>query len=551
MIASGNQSLVLPASARTPAAAWDPMDLADALEVTAGRFRAAGMFLALLDESGRVALADESSPAETRTAALTLLAQHSVASLSIASATVAGVSIAPIGSGWSLAVVSPAYNSGGPGGELLVALADAVRATLLDHVAGRDRRRRLDDVTAHLADTYEELTLLYHISSSMRVNHALVDYFRGLCEEVVTVLGARVVGAALRPGRSCDNSLVVHGNLDLDPERLSRFIYQTMEILIDRATGTLPSRGPMLINNVRSDPNYSYLHPHISSLLVTPLVRDEQLLGFLFAVDRNSGVRGMSPMGLGVGGVLSAAPGGFDSVDAKLLSSVAGASAVYMENALLFDDTAGLTMGLMHSLTAAVDAKDSYTCGHSQRVAILSRLLAQTAGFSSHDTERVYMSGLLHDVGKIGVPEAVLQKCGKLTAEEFEAMKKHPEIGARILADVRQVQDLIPGVLHHHERYDGRGYPHGLVGEDIPILGRVICLADSFDAMTTNRTYRRGMPLQQAMDEIQRCAGTQFDPKLAQLFVSLGVERIDSILEEHRVRAATAVAARTPTAQAA
>ena len=132
------------------------------------------------------------------------------------------------------------------------------------------------------------------------------------------------------------------------------------------------------------------------------------------------------------------------------------------------------------------------------------------------------MAGLLHDVGKIGVPESVLQKTGRLTPEEFEQMKKHPQIGARILADVKQVKPLVPGVLYHHERYDGKGYPAGLAGSDIPLMGRIICLADCFDAMTSNRTYRKALPLEVALTEIRRCAGTQFDPALAEAFLRTG-----------------------------
>src|SRR5205823_14014514 len=134
---------------------------------------------------------------------------------------------------------------------------------------------------------------------------------------------------------------------------------------------------------------------------------------------------------------------------------------------MLFDDVRGLMMGLLHSLTSAVDAKDAYTCGHSERVALVSRHLAQQMGLADRDVEQIYMAGLLHDVGKIGVPESVLQKTGRLTPEEFDQMKKHPEIGARILSDVKQVKHIIPGVLHHHERYDGKGYPHGLAGTTI------------------------------------------------------------------------------------
>src|SRR5213078_2528034 len=125
----------------------------------------------------------------------------------------------------------------------------------------------------------------------------------------------------------------------------------------------------------------------------------------------------------------------------KLLNSIANESAIYLENAMLFEDVHGLMMGLLHSLTSAVDAKDAYTCGHSERVALLARQLAKQAGYPDAFVERVYMAGLLHDVGKIGVPEAVLQKTGRLTDEEFDLIKKHPEIGGRILRDVKQVQD--------------------------------------------------------------------------------------------------------------
>jgi putative nucleotidyltransferase with HDIG domain len=221
-------------------------------------------------------------------------------------------------------------------------------------------------------------------------------------------------------------------------------------------------------------------------------------------------------------------------VDSKLLNSIANEAAIYLENAILFQDVHGLMMGLLHSLTSAVDAKDAYTCGHSERVALLSRQLAQQIALPDAEVEQIYTAGLLHDVGKIGVPETVLQKTGKLTPEEFEQMKKHPQIGARILADVKQLKHILPGVLYHHERYDGKGYPTGLAGRNIPLMGRIICLADCFDAMTSNRTYRRALPLEVAMTEIRRCSGTQFDPELAEAFLQVGADRFRELLKDHQ-----------------
>jgi HD-GYP domain-containing protein (c-di-GMP phosphodiesterase class II) len=128
----------------------------------------------------------------------------------------------------------------------------------------------------------------------------------------------------------------------------------------------------------------------------------------------------------------------------------------------------------------------------------------------------------------------VLQKTGKLTVEEFDQMKKHPQIGARILADVKELKAIIPGVLHHHERYDGKGYPTGLAGGNIPLMGRIICLADCFDAMTSNRTYRRALPLEVALGEIRRCAGTQFDPLLAEAFLRTPPDAYRELLRNHQ-----------------
>src|SRR5215212_3884787 len=257
------------------------------------------------------------------------------------------------------------------------------------------------------------------------------------------------------------------------------------------------------------------LAEYAHQLLAVPLQRRDQTLGCLFALDKVNGAE-------------------FDSVDSKLLNSIANESAIYLENAMLFEDVHGLMMGLLHSLTSAVDAKDAYTCGHSERVAMLAKIIAQEAGLTEGEAERIYMAGLLHDVGKIGVPESVLQKPGRLTPEEFEHMKKHPEIGARILADVKQLKPIIPGVLHHHERYDGKGYPHGLAGRDIPLMGRIICLADCFDAMTSNRTYRKALPLEVALTEIRRCSSTQFDPRLTEAFLQISGDQFRELIRNHQ-----------------
>ncbi len=215
---------------------------------------------------------------------------------------------------------------------------------------------------------------------------------------------------------------------------------------------------------------------------------------------------------------------------------VADDAAIRARDAVPSDDLHALMLGLMRSLTSAIGAKDAYTCGHSERVALLSRHLATQLGLSDAAADRIYLSGLLHDVGKIGVPEAVLQKPGKLTRDEFEQVRKHPEIGVRILIEIKRIEDIIPGVLHHHERYDGHGYPGRLSGKDIPLMGRIICLADCFDAMTSDRPYCKALSSEAALGEIRRCAGTQFDPELAETFLKLRPEQIHLLLSDHEDR---------------
>ncbi len=175
--------------------------------------------------------------------------------------------------------------------------------------------------------------------------------------------------------------------------------------------------------------------------------------------------------------------------------------------------------GTLESLRLAVDAKDSYTAGHSDRVSYYSVLIGKQLGMSEEDIEILKQGALFHDIGKIGIPDAVLQKPGKLTDEEYDDIKNHPSIGAKILGPAKIFEKLIPMVLHHHERFDGRGYPGGLKGEEIPYMARIVCVADSFDAMTSDRAYRPRFTVVKAMEEMENCKGTQFDPELVDAFM--------------------------------
>ena len=180
-----------------------------------------------------------------------------------------------------------------------------------------------------------------------------------------------------------------------------------------------------------------------------------------------------------------------------------------------------LFIHVVASLADAIDAKDTYTKGHSGRVADYSREIAKRAGYSPQKQNDIYMMGLLHDVGKIGVPDAVINKPAKLTEEEFELIKAHPVLGARILKNIKEMPRLSTGARWHHERYGGGGYPDGLVGEQIPEEARIIAVADAYDAMTSRRSYRDVLTQEHVRSEIENGKGTQFDPVFADIMLSM------------------------------
>lgn len=188
--------------------------------------------------------------------------------------------------------------------------------------------------------------------------------------------------------------------------------------------------------------------------------------------------------------------------------------------------------GTIEALRLAVDAKDSYTKNHSDRVSYYSVMIGKQLGLDENDLETLKQGALFHDVGKIGIPDAILQKPGKLTDEEYDDIKNHPSIGAKILAPAKIFADLIPMVLNHHERYDGRGYPIGLAGEDIPLMARIVCVADSFDAMTSDRSYRPRFKVIDALEEVERCKGAQFDPLVVDAFMIALRENKQKIIDD-------------------
>ena len=201
------------------------------------------------------------------------------------------------------------------------------------------------------------------------------------------------------------------------------------------------------------------------------------------------------------------------------LGLMASKAAGAIENWRLYDDLKQSYIAAVQALANAIEARDQCTRGHTERVCLLSEILADELGWGEDLLGDLRMGGLLHDIGKIGVPDSILNKPGPLSSDEFETMKKHPETGARMIQSISFLKQAVPYVLYHHERHDGSGYPHGLKGEDIPHPGRLLAVVDTIDAITSDRPYRKGRSIAEAIEEIRRNSGTQFHPEVVDAII--------------------------------
>ncbi|MCX7711535.1 MAG: HD domain-containing protein [Clostridia bacterium] len=198
----------------------------------------------------------------------------------------------------------------------------------------------------------------------------------------------------------------------------------------------------------------------------------------------------------------------------------------------LYDEMQTGYLQTVMALANSIEAKDPYTRGHCQRVMEISCEIATQMGMEEKDIEDLRYAAILHDIGKIGISADILNKAGKLTEVEFNEIQKHPQIAFNILKDVKFIQKGLDAILEHHERYDGRGYPYRKLGDEISVFGRILCIADAFDAMTSDRPYRKGMPMEDAIREIERCKGAQFDPQIADIFIKMNEEMLSWASEE-------------------
>jgi HD-GYP domain-containing protein (c-di-GMP phosphodiesterase class II) len=404
----------------------------------------------------------------------------------------------------------------------IAALAQMLTQLARSFLAEAKARRQIEMVSSELSQMYEELVLLHKLSANMKVTESDCNYLQMACDSLTDIVSVEGIAVLVEKPVDDHKQLVIAagaGLIDID--------WHMAAVIQDRLQQEMAKGKEALLDSEVDSPFRYHWPDNIRNIIAVPLIGKEKastgekhvhnIIGLMVAVNR-------------VG------KADFDSIDAKLFNSVANGCAVFIENGRLFNDLKELFVGSLKALTSSIDAKDQYTRGHSERVAFISKWIAEqladVEGLDQEQIHRVYLAGLLHDIGKMGVDEVVLRKQGKLSDDEFARIREHPTIGAGILGGIKQMRDIVPGVLSHHERCDGKGYPNGLEGEQIPLIAKIISLADSFDAMTSKRTYRDAMTLEQALDEVKKGLGTQFDEKIGRLFLQGDVYRLWDMIQD-------------------
>ena len=363
-----------------------------------------------------------------------------------------------------------------------------------------------------LSKSYEEISLLHKIGDLTVSNRDLPKQIRSICKQLRKVIECDHV-AIIWSDLSNNN---INSNADIkQPEVFQEGKY----LLAGNSISDIWREAKLIAKNDtnsftienNSENASARIKQNIKNYIIAPIITNHGTVGAISACGKNHGKT-------------------FCSIESRLVLSVANKLSNCHENQTLYTHQQELLLGTLRALIRTIDAKDPYTCGHSERVARISRYLAEKLELNDNQVESAYMAGLLHDIGKIGIKGSTLRKDARLTMEEFEEVKQHPLIGADILKGIRQISEVVHGVRTHHERYDGKGYPAGISGINIPIIGRIVKIADTFDAMMSTRTYRKSLPVRKVLSEIARFSGTQFDPEISDVLLKCDIEELKNII---------------------
>ena len=382
------------------------------------------------------------------------------------------------------------------GHTLVQRAVDPTRLEFLSQVS-----KRKDDADL-LASTQKYLTTLHKVSDILSRASSVEALFDSILSAILEVSGGDRAAILMRPPEGTGN------DVDMVAVR-TKDGGSTGAVTLSRTVvnDVLEKGISAFTDDALADERYiggeSIVRQRIRSVMCAPMRTTDQILGVLY-VDSHEARE-------------------FSEAELELLAAVGNQAGIALHRAKLMAEVERLFLDVMKAIASIIDAKDGYTHKHSERVAAFGVRLAGHLGFDADGRSVVELSGLLHDVGKIGVPDAILNKPGKLTDSEFKEMRLHPLHGARILSNIQsqKVVNLLPGVKYHHERWDGKGYPEGLAGEEIPLLGRLLGVADFLDALTSDRSYRKGLPLEEALQMVKDLAGQAFDPVVVKAAVEL------------------------------
>jgi len=371
---------------------------------------------------------------------------------------------------------------------------------LLDQIAkAPEATQPIENLSSNLAQTYEVLNLLYHLTDECRHRQTPSDFFERTFAEVLAVLQVETLAAVAQiPNQPDKPTTILVGKA------------QRRKSEIQQAAGTLAERmadaEPLVLAGAQVQEHLAQAD-WIRNLVAVRLCRRNEPIGVLLAINK--------------------APGKpFDTVDLQLLEVLADRCSIYLEDLHLFADLQELLIALLRSLVNSIDAMDPYTSGHSERVALIARRLAEHMGCHPAFCQRTYFGGLLHDIGKIAVPPSVLCKPGRLSPDEVALIRQHPINGARLIQRIQAMHDIVPAILSHHERIDGKGYPFGVRGGQTPTLAKIVAVADCFDAMISKRAYRPAKGLDRTKTELFRMAGTHLDPELVRVLLKMDLEKL-------------------------
>jgi len=363
----------------------------------------------------------------------------------------------------------------------------------------------------------QRLSSLNQIGQVLQSTFSLKEILHTFVNMVTTQLGAERVTLMLLDRKA--ESLVIEASVGLDEQLANEVRIRVGEGI---AGWVLQQGEALLVEDIEKDPRFQKRNERPYStdsfisaplLLSVPIKLKQEVLGIINVNNKREG-------------------GVFTQDDLKFVSTLAGQAALAIENARIFEELKvanseikETNFQVIRALAEALESKDAYTKGHSDRTVRYAVAVAKRLSMSLSEQECVRYGAVLHDIGKIGIPEAILNKPEKLTDEEYEVMKAHPKIGAQILARVKSLTPILPLVLHDHERYDGSGYPDGLAGDAIPLGSRIILAVDAYDAMTTARIYRKSPGHEYALKELRDNAGSQFDPEVVEALISVLNER--------------------------